>query len=61
MEYRDKILEMLKKRKTLTFEEIADDLMLDHDKFMKLITSMQDDKLLTINDKKETISQIKKP
>lgn len=56
MEYRDKILEMLKKRKTLTFEEIADDLMIEHEKFMKLITSMKDDKLLTINDKKETVS-----
>ncbi len=56
MKHRDKILGMLEKKNTLTFEEIADELRLDHDNFEKLITSMQNDKLVIINETEETVS-----
>ena len=56
MKNRDIILEMLEKRNTLTFEEIADEIELKHDDFMNLITSMENDKLVIINGTKETVS-----
>ncbi len=56
MKHRDVILEMLEKRNTLTFEEITDELEVKHDVFVKLITSMENEKLIVINDTEETVS-----
>jgi predicted transcriptional regulator len=56
MKYRNKILDILGKKSTFTFDEIDDELRLDHEKFLGIIASMKNEGLMTINETKETIS-----
>ncbi|NMA49626.1 MAG: hypothetical protein GX947_07655 [Tissierellia bacterium] len=51
----EKILEMLKKKSVLTFEDIEDELGLVHDDFEEIINAMKNDNLIEIDDTKELI------
>lgn len=59
MKYRDKILDMLGKKSTLSFDEIEDKLGFypdEHEKFLEIISSMKNEDLITINETKEIVS-----
>ena len=51
----EKILEMLKKKSVLTFEDIEDELGLVHADFEEIINAMKNDNLIEIDDTKELI------
>jgi predicted ArsR family transcriptional regulator len=56
MDRRDKILHMLEKKNRLTFEEITDELIIDYYTFRKIITSLQHDELVIVDETKETVN-----